>query len=283
MKIGIIQNKSKDNCTVYVEKIIHAIEKNGGEAIVADCEQDISAAYDGADMVISVGGDGTFLSAAAQAVDNDIPVLGFNLGTLGLLTEFEKNDIDSKIAKIISGDYEIEQRRAIDVYSVDNDGHDKFLGIALNDCVYTRDVLSGIAYVDLYINDVFVDTYPCDGFIVATQTGSTAYSMSAGGPIVEPGNDVNIITSICPHTLFARSFVAKPTSTVRLELRRQHDSMHVILDSRTSHTIYGNETIECRASEKSLKIVRIDPPNFYTALRSKFSDRNGKVSGECKE
>jgi len=281
MKIGIIQNRIKENCTIYVEKIIRAIENHGGEAVVADCEDDISVAYDGVDMVISVGGDGTFLSAAAQAVDRDIPVLGFNLGTLGLLTEVEKDDIDSKIAKIALGDYEIEQRRVIDVYTVDTDGHDEFLGIALNDCVYTRDVLSGIAYVNLYINDVFVDMYPCDGFIVATQTGSTAYSMSAGGPIVEPGNDVNIITSICPHTLFARSFVAKPTSTVRLELCREHDGMHVILDSRISHTICGKDTIECRASEKSLKIVRIDPPNFYTALRSKFSDRNGKVSGEC--
>ena len=283
MKIGIIQNKTKENCTIYVEKIVHAIQRHGGESVVADCEDDFSAAYDGADMVISVGGDGTFLTAAAQAVDRDIPVLGFNLGTLGILTEFEKDDIDSKIEKITSGDYEIEQRRVIDVYTVDRSGHDEFLGIAINDCVYTRDVLSGIAYVNLYINDVFVDMYPCDGFIVATQTGSTAYSMSAGGPIVEPGNDVNIITSICPHTLFARSFVAKPTSTVRLELCREHDGMHVILDSRTNHKIYGKDTIECRASDKRLRIVRIDPPNFYTALRSKFSDRSGKVSGECGE
>lgn len=279
MKIGIIQNRIKENCEIYVDKIVRAIERHGGIAVVADCDGDLASAYDGSDIVISVGGDGTFLSAAASAVEKDIPVLGFNLGTLGLLTEFEKDDIDSKIAKIASGDYDIEQRRVIDVYTVDKNGHDKFLGSAINDCVYTRDPLSAIAYVNLYINDVFVDMYPCDGFIVATQTGSTAYSMSAGGPIVEPGNDVNIITSICPHTLFARSFVAKPTSTVRLELCREHEGMHVILDSRSSHTICGSDTIECRGSDKNLKIVRIDPPNFYTALRSKFTDRNGKVSG----
>ena len=283
MKIGIIQNKNKKECIYYVSKLVEAIEKNGSTASVADCREENSSVYDGADVIISVGGDGTFLKAASYAVETGVPVVGFNLGTLGMLTEFEKDDIETKIERILSGDYKTEERSIIDVYAIKPDGRERFLGRALNDCVVSRHLISGIAYINLYISGVLVDTYPCDGFIVATQTGSTAYSMSAGGPIVEPGTDVNIITPVCSHSLLTHPIVAKATSTVRIEICKRHRNMYAAIDGHSYIKLDESECIECRKSDNKLKILRIDPPNFYTALRLKFSGRSNRVAENEKE
>lgn len=151
---------------------------------------------------------------------------------------------------------------------------------AINDCVLSRGTLSKVAYIDLYINGAFVDTYPCDGIIVSTQTGSTAYSLSAGGPIVEPGNDVLVITPICAHYTDGRSIIARSTSKIEMRLCRPHRQMYVTADGYASMQIAPDAKVICERGADKLRIIRIDPPNFYEALRRKTSERRARIHNE---
>lgn len=228
---------------------------------------------------ISVGGDGTFLRTAAKALERDLPVCGFNLGNLGLLTEFEHDDPEPVIKRLAERDYVIEERRVLRVLVTDAEGNVKFDEYALNDCVLERGTLARLAYVTVCIGGAFVDNYPCNGIVVATQTGSTAYSMSSGGPIVEPGNDVIVVTPVCAHFTDGRPIVASGDSEVKLSMCLEHDSMFVSVDGHKNIRFEKGYVCRCLPSGRSVRIVRIDPPNFYEVLRRKAEERRRKLAG----
>ncbi len=286
MKVGIIYNETKTQSKQYVDLLREAIlrislELTGDAWTVVDQRNaDLPSLAQQVDMLISVGGDGTFLKTAYYAILNDVPVFGFNLGTFGLLTEFDADDPEQCIRKLISGNYVVEDRRTLKVEVRDNSGALRFSEYALNDCVIERNALSGVAYISLSINGTFVDTYPCNGIVVATQTGSTAYSLSAGGPIVEPGNDVNVVTPVCAHSTDSRPIVTRVGSSLELSLCRGHDSMFVSVDGHRNTEFKQEDLLLCLPSEKTLKIVRIDPPDFYEALRRKSQERRRKLADE---
>ena len=273
MKVGIIKNRSKEQCDFYAEKLESAFKAHGAEVMCGEQKKEDQGIYESADIIISIGGDGTFLRVAANTIERSIPVFGFNLGTLGFLTEFDKNNIDDTVAKISRGEYTIEERRVLSVSITSEDGKKEFCGYALNDCVVSRELLTNVAYLKLYINDIPVDTYPCDGIIVATQTGSTAYSLSAGGPIIEPGNDVVLITPVASHSMGSRSIVARPESSVKIQPVDKSKKMCAILDGHFSRHLEPNETVCCESTDKKVRIMRIDPPNFYTTVTTKLFDR----------
>ena len=154
-----------------------------------------------ADVLICLGGDGTFLKAARSVYKKNIPILGINLGSLGFLTEVEKNEIKDAVNCLMTGKYIVEERMMLEATIIRND---EIIGkdTALNDIVISRGALSRILHVKTYINDVFVDMFPGDGLIVSSPTGSTAYSLAVGGPIVEPDIDLIIVSPICPHILY---------------------------------------------------------------------------------
>ncbi len=231
-----------------------------------------------ADILISVGGDGTFLKTASMALGRDLPVCGFNLGTLGLLTEFEHADPEKTVERLVRGDYVIENRRVLRVTVTEADGRISFDEYALNDCVLERGTLAKLAYVTVDIGGAFVDNYPCNGIVVATQTGSTAYSMSSGGPIVEPGNDVIVVTPVCAHFTDGRPIVAKGDSTVTLSMRVDHDSMYVSVDGHKNIKFEKGAVCRCLPCGKSVRVIRIDPPNFYEVLRHKAEERREKLA-----
>ncbi len=272
MIVGIIKNKSKEQSDFYAEKLSAAFSQHGVEVLCADRDEDYRLIYDKADIIISIGGDGTFLRVANNAVERGVPVFGFNLGTLGFLTEFDKNHIDDTVRRIACGDFKIEERRVLSV-SVLSDDKSHFLGYALNDCVLSRNCLTNIAYLKLFINDITVDTYPCDGIIVATQTGSTAYSLSAGGPIIEPGNDVVLITPVSSYSMGSRTIVVRPESTVKIQPVGKSKQMSVILDGHISRELEQGETVVCEETDRRVRIIRIDPPNFYTTVAAKLFNR----------
>ena len=286
VKVGIIYNDSKIQSRQYVELLRDAIlrisQEVTGEAwwVVDQCEPDLTALAKQVDMLISVGGDGTFLQTAYHAILNDIPVFGYNLGTFGLLTEFDAEDPEQSIRKLVSGEYVVEDRRTMKVEVRDSSGNLVFSEYALNDCVIERNALSGVAYISLSINGNYVDTYPCNGIVVATQTGSTAYSLSAGGPIVEPGNDVNVVTPVCAHSMDSRPIVTRVGSAVEMWLCRKHESMFVSVDGHRNTTFQWDQRLACLPCEKVLKIVRIDPPDFYEAFRCKSQERRRKLANE---
>lgn len=288
MTVCILYNQTKKESATYVELLKRKIREISKEyspekkewIVIDSADYEKNDICDKADMFISVGGDGTFLSTAAVAIKRDLPVLGFHLGTLGLLTEFDKNDVDKTIIRLVKGEYIIEERMTLDVNVISKDGEVIFNKSAINDCVLARGTLSKVAYINLFVNNALVDTYPCDGIVVSTQTGSTAYSLSAGGPIVEPGNDIIVITPICAHYIDGRSIVARSTSTIKMELCRVHDQMFVTADGYENFKVPEHSTIICGKGSQKVKIIRIDPPNFYEALRKKASERREKVLNE---
>lgn len=281
MTIGIIENLKKENAAYYVGRLCDAIKAGGADYFMVN-EEDCPA-----DLYISVGGDGTFLKAAAKAFKKDIPVLGLNLGTLGLLTEVEKDDIETCVEQVLKGDFKVEERTVLDVTVEEKnaDGSSKIVyhDYGINDCVLTQLSLLKASYVQLVINNSYVDTYPCDGMIVSTQTGSTAYSLSAGGPIVMPGCEIIVVTPKCPHFTDGRSIIADKNAEIRLNVVKKNHEMIVSVDGEESYKLKGKETIICKNAANKLKIVRINPPDFFSALNSKIEARDRLMGLGAKE
>lgn len=288
MTVGLLYNKRKKESVHYVQLLKKKIEEISAEENIDGKKWNVvdsgdyfhDAATDDVDLLISIGGDGTFLKTAAVAMKRDLPVLGFHLGTMGLLTEFDKNDMDNTVRRLVKGEYVIEERMTLGVQIENSEGNTLYKTTAINDCVLTRGTLAKVAYINLFINGALVDTYPCDGIVVATQTGSTAYSLSAGGPIVEPGNDIIVVTPICAHYIDGRAIVARSTSKIEMEMCRAHNQMFVTADGYANIQFPEKGKLICAKGDKKVRIIRIDPPNFYEALRKKASERRERVLHE---
>ena len=280
IRIGVITNLEKDEDLKHTRELANCIISMGGQVKLTSETVDIiemgdpcfdeDAVLDCSDMVVCLGGDGTFLKAARKIYKKDIPILGINLGNLGFLTEIDKNAIHHAMEHIFRGDYLVEERMMLEV-EIQKTGCDIVMEVALNDAVISRGAISRILHVKTYINDVFVDSFPGDGLIESSPTGSTAYSLSAGGPIVEPDTDLIIITPICPHILYSRSFITKAGSTVMaiVDENFKHNAM-VTIDGQEGYEIRGGDIIKVRKSEKTIKLVRINSRNFFNILRTKI-------------
>lgn len=278
--IGIITNLERDTNFTYTRLLANNIMKHGGNAIMSDklagksgvgmpCG-DEDGMIANSDLVVCLGGDGTFLKAARRIYHRELPILGINLGNLGFLTEVDRDNIDLAIEQLFNGKYEIEERMMLDTVIYRKD-EAPIKDIALNDVVIGRGAVSRIISIKAYINDTFVDTFPGDGLIISSPTGSTAYSLSAGGPIVEPDTNLLLITPICPHILYSRSFVAKFDSVVRavIEDNYQFGAM-VTPDGQEGHAVGGGDVVEVKKSPYCTKFVKINPRNFFNILRTKI-------------
>lgn len=279
-KIGIITNSTRDKGYKNTRFLAESITRRGCTAIVSDeisrnvgigepCgdEDDV---VEKSDLVICLGGDGTFLKAARRVYGKNLPMLGINLGNLGFLTEVDRNNIENAVEKIFRNEYEIEERMMLEAVIYRKDA-EPLRDLALNDVVIARGAVSRILNVKTYINDVFIDMFPGDGLIVSSPTGSTAYSLSAGGPIVEPDMDLLLITPICPHILYSRSIVAKPDSTVKAFINEEYRHGAIVtLDGQEGYEIKGGEFVEVKKSSHSIKLVKINPRNFFNILRTKI-------------
>lgn len=278
--IGVIVNADKDAELKVSRRLAESVVRAGGRIImeegpasglhIGETRPSAEAVVDCSDMVVVLGGDGTFLKAARLLYGKDIPILGINLGNLGFLTEVDRNGIELAVERIFSGSYAIEERMMLDA-SVYKAGKPVVKDVALNDVVISRGAISRLLHVNAYINDLFVDSFPGDGLIISSPTGSTAYSLSAGGPIVEPDADMMIITPICPHILYSRSIVTNAGSTVKVVINEgfQHDAM-VTVDGQSGHEMGGGDWVEVKKSARSIKLARINERNFFNILRAKI-------------
>jgi len=278
--IGIIANDEKDVGYKFTKKLIASICMRGGsvkvtsEVAKAVGIEDENLGEDDvlrqSQIIICLGGDGTFLKVARKAYITGNPMLGINLGSLGFLTEIDKNEIDSAVEHLLSGNYEIEERIMLDAV-ITRDGNVIGNGVALNDVVISRGSFSRILHVKTYINNMFVDNFPGDGLIVSSPTGSTAYSLSAGGPIVEPDTDLIIVTPICPHILYSRPFVTTADRAVEAVIDENftYEAM-VTIDGQKGFKIRGGDKVEVKKSVHKVKLIRINSRNFFNILRSKI-------------
>jgi NAD+ kinase len=220
------------------------------------------------DLMIVLGGDGTLLSAARVTAAIDVPLLGVNLGTLGFLTEVSPQSLFSVLEAIAKGDAAVESRFLM---QCDLMRGDEVRGsyLVFNDAVVNKTTLARLNTYDLYIDKVFVSSYRADGMIVATPTGSTAYSLSAGGPVLMPTVNALVVTPVAPHSLTHRPLVVPDSAEIEILLRSEEEVAYLSLDGQPGLDLSDGDRVRCRRSQHHVNLFRTES-DFFQALRSKL-------------
>lgn len=275
-KFCIIANREKDIDLSVTNQIMDVIKENNCSVIVAeqaatnDHFTDVATIPSDTECAIVIGGDGTIINAAHDLLYTDIPILGINLGTLGFLAEIELHSIKDAMLDLIHGEYIVEERMMFEtIYQplpkVEMNTQSYF---ALNDVVVARSGFSRIICVGIYVNNSWVQDYRGDGVIISTPTGSTGYSLSAGGPIVTPKSKAIIITPICPHSFNGRSIVVSGEDTVEIRIREskktQEEEAIVTIDGDMALNLAANDKIVIKKSELTTKLIRFQRQSFLT-------------------
>jgi len=285
-KIGIVVNMRKQEALDTAFRLMKMIDNQGAElmlcreaaislGIAADTGYSIQQLGEQADFLLVLGGDGTLLNIAKAVCSYDIPILGINLGRLGFLTEVEVGDLELALKQLLKGEYVIEERTMLEAYSSHNQTV-KYL--ALNDIVISRGSLSRIISYNVVINDIYLDSYMADGIIIATPTGSTAYSLSAGGPIVNPSIPGIVLTPICPHTLYSRSLVINNSEKIDITLTEIRGEAYMTVDGQKGIPLIEDETITICKSSMTTKLIRLKEQNFYKRLRTRLIQPVTKIN-----
>lgn len=221
-------------------------------------------------LALTLGGDGTLLNVAKEVAPAGIPVCGINLGQLGFLTHIEVSKLQAGLDQLFAGAYRIEERLMLETVIIRNKETIQ-LPPALNDVVVTKGGFSRLIRLNLYIDNQFTETYPADGLIVATSTGSTGYSLSAGGPIISPNLKVTVITPICPHSLNLRSLIISEEEEVKISFQATtHDDVALTVDGQKVYSLMADDHILVRRSALRAKLVRFLESGFYETLHSKL-------------
>lgn len=233
---------------------------------------DIRTEIRDADMLICFGGDGTILHSSKIATEHNLPILGVNIGTMGFIAELEAGEIEL-LRKIPKGDYTVEERTMLDV-SVGNGRQTLFHETALNDAVITKGAIARVVQLGIYCDGIEATSYSGDGVILCTPTGSTAYSMSAGGPIVEPSAKNFLITPICAHAMLAKSIVVSPSRVVTVKVGKigRHNAFLSVDGGRAFRLSVGDE-ITVKSSQKVTRLVRLKNTSFFEILNKKFIEK----------
>lgn len=221
-----------------------------------------------ADMVIALGGDGTILRAAGLAARAGVPILGVNLGGFGFLAELSTADLPAALPDLIAERYELDERMML---QAEADHIDSDALLALNDVVVTAQGVARVLRLRVLVNGEHLASYPADGVIVATPTGSTAYSLSAGGPILHPKVDAVVITPISPHTFNARSVVVDRNDTVDVELTVPSQDATVTVDGRVGLPMRQTWRVRVRRARQTTRFIRLRSSSFYSILRTKLA------------
>ncbi len=222
-----------------------------------------------ADFALSLGGDGTLLGICRRYAENPVPVCGINMGTLGFMADIEQNELEEKLENLCEGSYHIEWRPFLAGY-VTKEGAEHFLGYAINDIVVTKGDVARIISLGLTVNKTPLVECKADGFIVASPTGSTAYSLSAGGPIINPMVKGLILTPICAHTLNIRPLIIREEDVVHIHLLDMRQSIIVTLDGQETTTIHPDDIVTVKCSDVRAGIIKFEDKDYYQTLRTKL-------------
>ncbi len=222
-----------------------------------------------ADLLIALGGDGTMIATARHVAGRGTPVLGVNLGTLGYLTEFTTDEAIAALEEVARGDYQIDCRMMVD-WRVTRDQKEIGSDSALNEVVVTKAAEARIIDIDCSVDDRHVTTYRADGVMISTPTGSTAYNLSAGGPIIVPGAEVMVICPLCPHTLTNRPLVLPDSARVSLQLNTREQEVILTSDGQVGLRLRAGDLVEVRRSAKTFNIIRARERDYFEILRTKL-------------
>lgn len=222
------------------------------------------------DMALSIGGDGTLLGNCRRVYKKNVPVCGVNIGTLGFLADIELAELEGKLEKILRGEYYLEERMVISGFVESEGKGERFLGHALNDIVVTKGGVARMLQLGLTVDGFRVMDYKADGLIVSTATGSTAYSLSAGGPLINPKVKVLLMTPICPHTFNARPMVMDENDEIKIDIAALHREILVTFDGQESFHLLPGDAVIVRRAPLPAKIVKFDDKNYYQTIRTKL-------------
>jgi NAD+ kinase len=226
--------------------------------------------YDNVDLVVVVGGDGTVLEAARRAAPKEIPILGINKGRLGYMTSLEVDELDM-IEKIMQGEYYFDIRSMLDI-ELRHNGKPLYMSCALNDAVVSNGSIAKIVDMQLKADDKVVGNYRADGLIVSTPSGSTAYSLAAGGPVMSPNVKAICVTPICSHSFRDRPIVFSDDSEIEIyNVCDREPYLYLSIDGRINIRIMRNQSVRITKSQKTAKLIRIKDHNFYAELCNKLS------------
>lgn len=275
MKILLIANEQKDKDFVLANEIVRIIDgranvyaeekiKNDKLCNVTYISEEV---YPQMDMFLVLGGDGTLLSVSKTASCLKIPVIGVNLGRLGFLSEIEKENLKADIDKLLAKDFDIQERMMVSAKLHDNDDI-----CALNDIIVARgNSLLKILEFDVYLDDEFVDHFKADGIIISTPTGSTAYSLSAGGPIVDPSMDIIIITPICPHKMYSRTIIVSKDKKITVKNCSSDGTTAIVAaDSQIVGEISNGEKVVIGEAQNKFKLINLHGFKFFSVLHNKL-------------
>ncbi len=285
MKIGLIINVDKSQALICGEQIAKLMIDNGAELLLNNSVKEINVdtskvtlfdsdeeVIKNSDIAITVGGDGTIIHNAKYAATYKKPLIGVNMGRIGFVAGLEYYEI-KELKKLLKGDYKIQRRMLLNVELKRGKKIERFL--AVNEAAITRDVLKPIIDISVLLNNERIITYRADGMIFATPTGSTAYSFSSGGPVVEPDMDCILLTPLCPHALSSRQVVFREDSVLTAVVdNAERSHSYLVVDGQTSVEIEKGDRITITKADEYLELIILKEKNFYTLLNEKLKEKN---------
>lgn len=284
--IGILVNKGKPKARVVLKELILLLEeRKAGVRLEPDIAEslerkDLALAVDEfpgvVDLVFVLGGDGTLLGVARQLAPHRIPILGINLGYLGFLSEAEPDRLSHAVDRVLAGDYTIEHRMMLDAEVVRN-GKTLERSVALNDVGIAKGSFSRMITSTVFMDGEYLGTYSGDGLIVSSPTGSTAYSLSCGGPIVWPGVRCILLTPICPHTLTARPMVLPAECMLEIKVSATHHDLGLTIDGQLGYRLKVDDIIRVKVSRFVTSLVKWKERTFFEVVRKKLQGEQEDV------
>ena len=276
-RVGIVGNAAREGVEVALGRLRdaagrHGLELIGDQALAAGRDSDTLDPAD-IDLLVTLGGDGTLLYGARMVAGSGVPVLGVNLGHLGFLTSVAEDDLPAALDRVAAGDYRIDERFTLEARVRDADGSEGPAFVALNDAVLHKGGFARMLRIAVYIGEdppLEVGAYSADGIILSTPTGSTAYSLSAGGPIVVPSVDCVVATPICPHTMAVRPLVFDAASVLMIEARSRGAEVILTVDGQDGARLEEGQVLVVRRGSATIPLVRFSGQSFFSTLREKL-------------
>lgn len=274
--VGIVAKYQEPKASQMLRWLIPWLKKRGKKVCVEDgmsrngaraCSKKRMATK--TDLIISLGGDGTLLNIAPLVERPEVPILGVNMGGLGFITEVAVDEFEAVLSKTLDGDYQVEKRMTLEVQVHGKKRrHHRFR--VLNDVVIAKGARSRIIDLETYVGDDYLCTYRADGLIISTPTGSTAYSLAAAGPILEPTLGAIVLSPICPHTLTNRPIVVPSSSTIRVTLRSFGDTVILVPDGQQGVRLNNGDKVEARDYGLPVSLIKLPSRSYYEILREKL-------------
>lgn len=277
-RVGLIVHTDKPDALRFTREAVEWLKAHGlhtslepeiARALEMPEYQCDEAALCQSDLLIAVGGDGTILRASHLAAPRGIPILGVHLGRFGFIAQIKPHELHAAMARVQAGDYTLEKRLMVRAVAY-REGKPICDALALNDVVVTKGAVARMITLQTYVNDTFLATYSADGLVVATPTGSTAYSLSAGGAIVDPACEVLLLTPICAHTLSARPLVLPAEKRVKVLVNADDGEFHLQADGGEAVRLRSGDEVHVFRAQERTHLIVFDPDEFYTKLRDRL-------------